>query len=95
MYWNNENKRWYKLFFLALIPFLNSFLPPFFRLWDDKATQGTQMAEIHSVNLDLHFLSDPDLIDLMKVDVEGAELIVLEGAKELFKQVCFTYFLLV
>jgi FkbM family methyltransferase len=54
---------------------------------DDKGIQAMKTAEIHAVNLDSHFLSDPDLIDLMKVDVEGAEVIVLEGAKELFKQV--------
>jgi FkbM family methyltransferase len=54
--------------------------------------QARKTAEVHSVNLDKFFLNDPDKIDLMKVDVEGAELIVLEGARELFKQVlslCF------
>eukprot|EP00026_Physarum_polycephalum_P009182 Phypoly_transcript_09295.p1 GENE.Phypoly_transcript_09295~~Phypoly_transcript_09295.p1 ORF type:complete len:395 (+),score=59.00 Phypoly_transcript_09295:203-1387(+) len=48
--------------------------------------EGTKMVDIHSVSLDNHFLNDPDEIDLMKVDVEGAEIFILQGAEELFKK---------
>lgn len=42
--------------------------------------------EINAVSLDKVFLNDEDDIDLMKIDVEGAELFVLDGAVELIKK---------
>lgn len=50
---------------------------------------STATKVVHSVNLDHHFMSEEGNIDLMKIDVEGAELMVLEGARELLKKVWY------
>ena len=46
---------------------------------------GQKIAQIESVTLDT-FLADEDGVSLIKIDVEGAELNVLRGAKETLKK---------
>ena len=46
---------------------------------------GQKIGQIQSVTLDT-FLADEDRVSLIKIDVEGAELNVLRGAKETLKK---------
>jgi len=52
--------------------------------WGGITLEGTNCLEVESITLD-DLLHNEPIVDVLKIDVEGAELMVLQGALELIK----------